>query len=245
MAEGDFGAHPQVFVVDSQASYLPLPSRRHPRWGGIRRRLPPFLMGLVLCVLAVQSGCLYYLYKRTTALQGTASSQENGSVLRRSGSEETNEIPGLDRTRPPGRQKKPSAHLMGSSQMPENFVVQWDPAGDAHLQAMDYKNGYLFVKEEGYYYVYSKVNFKVDCSLFKHKVMRLYKGYTIPLELMTSNRMQCFGNKEGSEEDNLRNSFLGGTFFLHDGDAIFVTVEKPVLLRLGSVGNFLGAFRIY
>lgn len=245
MAEGGIGAHPQVFVVDSQASYIPLPSRRPLRWGGFRRRLPPFLMGLVLCLLAVQSGCIYYLFKRTEALQGTASSQEDGSVLHRLGSEETNEITVLDGTRPPVRHQQASAHLMGSSQVPVKDVVQWDTAGEAHIQAMDYKDGRLVVKEEGYYYVYSKVNFKVDCSLFKHKVMRLYKGYKIPQELMTSNRLQCFGNKEGLEEDNLRNSYLGGVFLLNEGDAIFVTVEKGTLLKLGSAGNFLGAFRVY
>ena len=57
--------YPQVFVVDSQASIAPLPSRQHRRWGGICQRLLPLLVGLALLGLVVQSGCIYYLYKRT------------------------------------------------------------------------------------------------------------------------------------------------------------------------------------
>ncbi|XP_046872844.1 tumor necrosis factor ligand superfamily member 14-like, partial [Hypomesus transpacificus] len=171
--------YPQVFVVDSQASIAPLPSRQHRRWGGICQRLLPLLVGLALLGLVVQSGCIYYLYKRTEALQLP---HQDGSVLSRSGSKEANEIPTLVRTRPPERQQRASAHLLaspglflppplsGSSEVSED-IVHWDsgPRGDAYTQGMDYKDGYLEVKEKGYYYVYSKVHFQ-ECSLFKHKV---------------------------------------------------------------------------
>ena len=65
-------------------------------------------------------------------------------------------------------------------------IVHWDsgPRGDAYTQGMDYKDGYLEVKEKGYYYVYSKVHFQ-ECSLFKHKVKKLPRGYDDSQDLMT------------------------------------------------------------
>ncbi|XP_067115205.1 tumor necrosis factor ligand superfamily member 14-like [Osmerus mordax] len=234
--------YPQVFIVDSQASIAPLPSRKHRRWGGICQRLLPLLVGLALLGLVVQSGCIYYLYKRTEALHGTPLPHPDGSVLSRSGSKEANEIPTWVRTHPPERQQKASAHLLGSNKVSED-IIHWDsgPVGEAYTQGMDYKDGYLEVKEKGYYYVYSKVHFK-ECSLIKHKVKKLPRGYNASQDLMTWFSWSGVKNKQNF--DQLCNSFLGGVFQLYTGDALFVTVSNGSFLKFGRTDNYMGAFMI-
>lgn len=71
-------------------------------------------------------------------------------------------------------------------------MVQWrDSGGESVLSNMAYNNGYLVVKREGYYYLYSKVttNAAEECSLILHKVMRVTQAYDKPIELMKSKRL--------------------------------------------------------
>ncbi|XP_038835152.1 tumor necrosis factor ligand superfamily member 14-like isoform X2 [Salvelinus namaycush] len=228
MAEGHAGHYPQVFVVDSQASYTPLPSGRHFRWGGIGRRALQLLVGLALVGIVMEACFIVHLYNRTGALINAQSFiQRSGSAQGLTGSEETNEIlvKPTRRTRPPEIQQKPSAHLIGSPwSVREDSVVQWesDKGLSAFTDQMDYKDGHLVVQREGHYYVYSKVHFVEDCFLFKHKDSRPKK----------------------ISHQNLLNSYLGGVFRLLPGDIIYVTVDNGTLLRLGAEDNFMGAFMI-
>lgn len=70
MAEGHAGHHPQVFVVDSQASYTPLPSGRHLRWGGIGQRAIQLLVGLALVGIVMEACFIVHLYNRTGVSEG-------------------------------------------------------------------------------------------------------------------------------------------------------------------------------
>ncbi|XP_038838909.1 tumor necrosis factor ligand superfamily member 14-like [Salvelinus namaycush] len=254
MAEGHAGHYPQVFVVDSQASYTPLPSGRHFRWGGIGRRALQLLVGLALVGIVMEACFIVHLYNRTGALINAQSFiQRSGSAQGLTGSEETNEIlvKPTRRTRPPEIQQKPSAHLIGSPwSVREDSVVQWesDKGLSAFTDQMDYKDGHLVVQREGHYYVYSKVHFVEDCFLFKHKVMRLTDGYkNKPLVLMKSNRFHCTSQDSRPKKisyQNLLNSYLGGVFHLLPGDIIYVTVDNGTLLRPGAEDHFMGAFMI-
>ncbi|XP_071246154.1 tumor necrosis factor ligand superfamily member 14-like isoform X2 [Salvelinus alpinus] len=254
MAEGHAGHYPQVFVVDSQASYTPLPRGRHLRWGGIGRRALQLLVGLALVGIVMEACFIVHLYNRTGALIDAQSFiQRSGSAQGLTGSEETNEIlvKPTGRTRPPEIQRKPSAHLIGSPQsVGEDSVVLWesDKGLSAFTDQMDYKDGHLVVQREGHYYVYSKVHFVEDCFLFKHKVMRLTDGYkNKPLVLMKSNRFHCTSQDSRPKKisyQNLLNSYLGGVFHLLPGDIIYVTVDNGTLLRPGAEDNFMGAFMI-
>ncbi|XP_055763010.1 tumor necrosis factor ligand superfamily member 14-like isoform X2 [Salvelinus fontinalis] len=254
MAEGHAGHYPQVFVVDSQASYTPLPSGRHLRWGGISRRALQLLVGLALVGIVMEACFIVHLYNRTGALIDAQSFiQRSGSAQGLTGSAETNEILGkpTGRTRPPEIQRKPSAHLIGSPRsVREDSVVQWesDKGLSAFTDQMDYKDGHLVVQREGHYYVYSKVHFVEDCFLFKHKVMRITEGYkNKPLVLMKANRFHCTSQDSRPKKishQNLLNSYLGGVFRLLPGDIIYVTVDNGTLLRLGAEDNFMGAFMI-
>ncbi|XP_052384404.1 tumor necrosis factor ligand superfamily member 14-like [Oncorhynchus keta] len=251
MAEGHAGQYPQVFVVDSQASYTPLPSRRHFRWGGIGPRALQLLVGLALVGIVMEAGFIVHLYNRTGAK--THYLFQSGSAQGLTGSEETNEIL-VKPTRwkfPPEIQQKPSAHLIGSSlSVGEDSVVQWesDKGLSAFTDQMDYKDGRLVAQRKGHYYVYSKVHFVEDCFLFKHKVMRITEGYkNKPLVLMKANRFHCPSQDSRPKKishQNLLNSYLGGVFRLLPGDIIYVTVDNGTLLRLGAEDNFMGAFMI-
>ncbi|KAK6300954.1 hypothetical protein J4Q44_G00290520 [Coregonus suidteri] len=234
MAEGHVGPYPQVFVVDSQASHVPMPSGRHLRWGGIGRRALQLLVGLALVGIVMEACFIVHLYNRTGALMNAQSFiQRSGSAQGLTGSEETNDIlvEHTRRTRPAEIQRKPSAHLIGLS-VGEDSVVLWesDKGLSAFTDQMDYKDGHLVAQREGYYYVYSKVHFVEDCFLFKHTVMRITEGYkNIPLVLMKANRYHCpskDSRPKKSSHQNLLNSYLGGVFQLLPGDIIYVTVEK-------------------
>ncbi|XP_064809625.1 tumor necrosis factor ligand superfamily member 10-like [Oncorhynchus masou masou] len=256
MAEGHAGQHPQVFVVDSQASYTPLPSRRHFRWGGIGPRALQLLVGLALVGIVMEAGFIVHLYNRTGALINVQSFiQRSGSAQGLTGSEESNEIlvKPTKRKLPPEIQRKPSAHLIGSSlSVGEDSVVLWesDKGLSAFTDQMDYKDGGPGSTEErAVWYVYSKVHFSVeDCFLFKHKVMRITEGYNNkPLVLMKANRFHCPSQDSRQKKishQNLLNSYLGGVFHLLPGDIIYVTVDNRTLLRLGTEDNFMGAFMI-
>ncbi|XP_064857174.1 tumor necrosis factor ligand superfamily member 14-like isoform X2 [Oncorhynchus nerka] len=254
MAEGHAGQYPQVFVVDSQASYTPLPNRRHFRWGGIGPRALQLLVGLALVGIVMEAGFIVHLYNRTGALINVQSFiQRSGSVQGLTGSEETNEIlvKPTGRKLPPEIQQKPSAHLIGSSRaVGEDSVVLWesDMGLSAFTDQMDYKDGRLVAQRNGHYYVYSKVHFVEDCFLFKHKVMRITEGYrNKPLVLMKANRFHCPSQDSRPKKishQNLLNSYLGGVFRLLPGDIIYVTVDNGTLLRLGAEDNFMGAFMI-
>uniref|UniRef100_A0A8K9UVM1 THD domain-containing protein n=1 Tax=Oncorhynchus mykiss TaxID=8022 RepID=A0A8K9UVM1_ONCMY len=266
MAEGHAGQYPQVFVVDSQASYTPLPSWRHLRWGGIGPRALQLLVGLAVVGIVMEAGFIVHLYNRTGVIDlsfffflflslslyrpppPSLSHEIISCPLT-----ETNEIlvKPTRRKVPPEIQRKPSAHLIGPSQpVGEDSVVQWesDKGLSAFTDQMDYKDGHLVAQREGHYYVYSKVHFVEDCFLFKHKVMRITEGYkNKPLVLMKANRFHCPSQDSRPKKishQNLLNSYLGGVFRLLPGDIIYVTVDNGTLLRFGAEDNFMGAFMI-
>lgn len=55
---------------------------------------------------------------------------------------------------------------------------------------MGYNKGRLIVEKEGYYYIYSKVQFNAaECSLTQHKVMKDTEAYGKSIELMKSKKL--------------------------------------------------------
>ncbi|XP_076004282.1 tumor necrosis factor ligand superfamily member 14-like [Genypterus blacodes] len=242
MAESGAGTNPQVFVVDSQACYVPLPNGSNRRRKRLGQRFVHLLVGLAMLGLVVQGCFIYKLYNKA----------EGGTSMSRAG--EINAIHQL----PNGRyftqiQDKPCAHLLGSSKaVGKDKVVQWENnVTNSFTHLMVYYNGRLFVQEKGYYYIYSKVhlNAAAKCSLIKHKVIKHTEAYGKPIDLMKSNSLHCHPS---STEDHptdpdaqeLWDSFLGGTFLLESQDEIFVTLEDGRKILPGPTYNFMGAFMI-
>ncbi|KAM3864603.1 tumor necrosis factor ligand superfamily member 14-like [Diretmus argenteus] len=228
MADGVAGTYPQVFVVDSQASYSPLPSAKSTRWASVSQKLLLLLVGLALLGVVVEGCFTYYLYNKSENLPQTP--HQPGGTMNQMGSKGSGSPVGKDN------------------------VVQWvHTDGDAFTYRMGYNNGCLLVQEEGYYYLYSKVHLNAaeECSAIKHKVMKNTTAYDQPLELMKSNRFHCRTQRSSSAKDqkepvgdDLWNSFLGGVFHLRPGEEIYVTLEDGKKMRLGTADNFMGAFMI-
>ncbi|KAF3687391.1 Tumor necrosis factor ligand superfamily member 14 Herpes virus entry mediator ligand [Channa argus] len=261
MAEGCVGTSPQVFVVDSQASYT-MPSEKKPSWARGSQNLLLLLVGLVMLGLVVEGYFISNLYKKTEAFSIcrshpfcqnlTDSNNKGGVIMSQTGFQGSNEISnGL----PHQEQihQRPFAHLMGSSNpVGKMDVVQWvSEGGEAITHNMSYDKGRLLVEIEGYYYLYSKVqlNAAEDCSLIQHKVMKNTSAYDRSIELMKSKSFRCKTPKtaspKSSDAEDLWNSFLAGIFHLQSGDEIFVTLENIQKIRSGSTYNFMGAFMIF
>ncbi|XP_070781080.1 tumor necrosis factor ligand superfamily member 14-like [Enoplosus armatus] len=258
MAEGGEGTCPQVFVVDSQANCVSVPSRSKQRWARAGQKFIFLLMGLAMLGLVVEGFLIYNLYKKTEALSlcqnkpnPKTSGLQGGNINSQVGNKESNEIPSV-RPHEEQAQQRPFAQLIGSgSPQGENNVVLWvHKGGESIIHNMDYNNGRLLIEKDGYYYLYSKVtlNAAEECSLIQHKVMKDTKAYGNSIELMKSKSLHCRTPKpssaKGSVGEDLWNSFLAGIFLLQSGDEIFVTLENIQKMLPGTTDNLMGAFMI-
>ncbi|XP_029943408.1 tumor necrosis factor ligand superfamily member 14-like isoform X2 [Salarias fasciatus] len=254
--EAGAAACPQVFMVDSQASYISMPKQRKPRTTTAHRLLL-LLVGLALLGLLLEGYFIYKLYQRIEPFSPSichpacqnqsnhaTSGQQTGSTMSQVGLKDLNQI---------NMQKRAFAHLIGAKNHTlENNVVQWVKEGEAFIHNMNYGKDGLVVQKEGYYYIYSKVqvNAAEDCLLIQHKVIRVTKAYDLPIELMKSKSFRCRtpkpSNAKPSTSDDLWNNYLGGIFHVHGGDRIIVELEskQSVQLHSGLSENFMGAFMI-
>ncbi|MBN3323464.1 TNF14 factor, partial [Atractosteus spatula] len=119
--------------------------------------------------------------------------------------------------------------------------------GDAFTYKMNYKDGSLVIKTKGFYFIYSKICFSelhyrtTDKATFKHGIYKLTQTYPADLELMSSESY----HRRNDREEMFDNSFLGGIYYLTEGDQIFVKVNECKLIQMQSTSqNFFGAFLI-
>ncbi|XP_051241510.1 tumor necrosis factor ligand superfamily member 14 [Dicentrarchus labrax] len=264
MAEGSVGTVPQVFVVDSQANYISLPSKKKVTWVRVGQKFLLLLLGLTMLGLVVEGCFIYNLYKKTEAFSlymshplfqnlsnPKASGLQGGTIMSQVGTKESNEIPTMRPHLEP-IQQRPFAQLIGSwHPAGETNVVQWVYRGGESITFnMGYNNGRLLVEKDGNYYLYSKVtlNAAEECVLMQHKVMKVTKAYDQPIELVKSKSFRCRTPKpstaKSSGGEDLWNSFLAGIFHLQKGDEIYVTLDDVHKMRPGNTENLMGAFMI-
>ncbi|XP_076000509.1 tumor necrosis factor ligand superfamily member 14 [Genypterus blacodes] len=235
MADGN--QYPSVFVVDSYAKGPPVP----PRLGQMRQRsnvaqrLLFLLVSLALFALTIQGCYLYRLYQSQPAdLQTPAKLTSDGdgppSVLKRNG----------DTLLP----SKPMAHLTGGPDAVHGSnIMAWSTVADPLPYHMEYRHRRLYVEEEGYYYVYSKVYFSVGTP-FSHSVQvdsPLYSGGNLTLL-----EGQKYSREKNRVNELVRStSYLGGVFHLYKGDALFVQVSSTKQILIGKPSwNVFGAYMI-
>ncbi|XP_041958872.1 tumor necrosis factor ligand superfamily member 14-like [Alosa sapidissima] len=209
------------------------------RWRRLEERqtlLWRLLLG-ALCGLLLQACWVC----RLTNLTGSSLSHGDNSSAENKTSSEIPETKDLER--------KPAALLNGyrASEGKDN-VLLWTVVGDGFLHKMDYKDGLLTIREEGYYFLYSKVAFSEShCILVKHTIMRISERYgETPMELMQSVRFYCPKPLKGDRQDKQEgqyatSSYLGGAFHLFTNDSVFVKLERGQI-RTGQKENFFGAF---
>lgn len=250
--------YPQVFVVDSQANYVSMPGEKRPRWERSGQKFLLLLVGLALLGLVVEGCFIYSLYKKTEDLSYCKShplcqnltTPQGGTILSQVGSKDSNEIPTV-RPHLEDIQQRPFAQLIGSdSYIGENNEVQWeDINGETVTHNMGFEKGRLMVKEDGYYYIYSKVTLNVaeECELIQHKIIKATSAYGKDIELLKSKSYRCFNPTRSpiTHKEDIRNSFLAGIFHLKSGDTIFVTLENSPKMFPRHTEYLMGAFMIY
>uniref|UniRef100_A0A3Q2QJL5 Tumor necrosis factor ligand superfamily member 14 n=1 Tax=Fundulus heteroclitus TaxID=8078 RepID=A0A3Q2QJL5_FUNHE len=219
MAEGGTAPPPQVFVVDTQASYISTPRDKKSSWARAGQKILFLLLGLLVLGVLVEGYLIYILYQRTavrTKLLGVVL----GFCRLVSGSE----------------------HPVG-----DNNVVLWNSLAQHDSVNIEYNNGRLIIKEEGHYYVYSRVELDVskDTTPIFHKIMKTSSGYGKEIELLKATSSHCVHkNPANCAAEDIRSSFLAGIFHLQEDDKIFVTLSNVEKLHRSANGNSLGAFMI-
>ncbi|XP_076143430.1 tumor necrosis factor ligand superfamily member 14-like [Alosa pseudoharengus] len=247
LPEADINNHSGSLNIDD-ARWRRLEERQTLLW----RLLLGALCGLLLqacwvCRLTSLTGSSLNL-PNMTELEFNMSERTLAALLKRHGhtssaenktSNETSEINNPER--------KPAALLKGS-QPPKRkgIVLLWTQEGDGFLHQMDYKDGLLTVRQEGFYFLYSKVAVSdIHCTLVKHTIMRdshRYGDGKTPMELMQSVRFYYPKPMLGDKLNlDVTSSYLGGVFHLFKNDSVFVKLESGPI-RTGQKENFFGAF---
>ena len=117
--------------------------------------------------------------------------------------------------------------------------MQWVREEPPFVYDMDYRDGKLVIKQEGFYYVYSKLYFR-DSIHFTHTVLKdtdRYLGRPIPLL-----QSQWFHAKD---KIALSNSYLGGVFQFFRNDSIFVKASNTSnVIRSKAYENYFGVVMI-
>ncbi|XP_077382154.1 tumor necrosis factor ligand superfamily member 14 isoform X2 [Festucalex cinctus] len=134
---------------------------------------------------------------------------------------------------------KPVARLMGGKDVGKG-VLGWNLISEHLLRGIDYKDGNLLIRREGFYFVYSKLSF-YNPGVFHHMVMMRTHRHSSAIPLL---RARKYSSAADDSKDN-GNTFLGGVFHLHKDDALFVKVsDASKIVRLVTYESVFGAFMI-
>lgn len=135
-----------------------------------------------------------------------------------------------------------------AGQKPVNGVVLWHENHQSILHQVKHKanEGKLIIEKEGYYSVYSKINFMEDNIIFSHSVLQVTHRY-VGNEIMLLQSSRSHPKLPRLKTDNrylIDNSYLSGVFHLYKGDAVFVRVKNCTLVLSNSAENYFGVFMV-
>ncbi|RXN15263.1 tumor necrosis factor ligand superfamily member 14-like protein [Labeo rohita] len=161
-----------VFVVDSQA----LPRQVAIRTGGRQLYVIYLLLAVALLGVFIEAGLIWHLYRRPVP-EKYSSSHGSNEIL----------PPKL-----PQAESKPAALLqIASPASGGNGVLQWrTDSYPVFMRALEYKNNSLYIQQDGYYYIFSKIAYLDTCKYFKHQVMQCTERYNFKaIELMQNSSL--------------------------------------------------------
>ncbi|XP_018925190.1 tumor necrosis factor ligand superfamily member 6-like [Cyprinus carpio] len=231
-------SYPSVFVVDSRMKPPPLPPKpgRRQRKDVIQTLLV-ILVCVALCGMAVEACFIYHLF---TSKENSTTPVEPQIGM----SKQEKEHALTPKQKPLGEMKpsKPMAQLT-TGQEPVNGVVLWHENHQSILHHVKHKanEGKLIIEKEGYYSIYSKINFQEDNIIFSHSVLwetHRYVGNEILL--LQSSRL----HPKLPRLRTIDNSYLSGVFHLYKGDAVFVRVKNCTLVLSSAAENYFGVFMV-
>ncbi|XP_043072770.1 lymphotoxin-alpha [Puntigrus tetrazona] len=228
----------KVFVVDSQA----FPPQASVRTDGPRLSIIYLLLAVALLGVFIEAGFIWHLYSRSSTTSDIQKVEyrkgESYSFPRRS--DDFNEaLP----AKSPKADSKPAAFLqIASPASGGNGVLRWRADSfPVFTRGLEYKNNSLYIRQDGHYYIFSKIAHLENCNFFKHQVMQCTDRYSSKaIELMQSSRFICLPDKSQWRS----NSYLGGVFQLSKGDSVFVRVNNSSQVHSEAYENFFGAFMI-
>ncbi|KAI5091258.1 tumor necrosis factor ligand superfamily member 14-like [Silurus meridionalis] len=124
-------------------------------------------------------------------------------------------------------------------------MMDWDERGfPAFRHSLSYSNGNLIIPKDGFYFLFSKVSFRINCSTFTHEIKLNSSRYSyIPINLMMDKRRSCVDQKRAHEKNQF-SSYLGGVLRLHKKEKVFVSVSDYSSLITETKQNFFGGFMI-
>nr|XP_025041274.1 tumor necrosis factor ligand superfamily member 14 [Pelodiscus sinensis] len=230
---GEGVVYPSVFVVDSQQHGVPFVPpmrgrRRACRHGQV------FLAALVSLALAgvATEGYFLFRFQRELAKAASQVGGEAGPVSEKSIQDRKHNA------------EKPAAHVIGAAfTTTTNSSLQWEPSKDlAFLHDVEYQAGALVCVKPGYYYIYSKLQLRVQScsqqgqnSFLIHSIYKKTPRYPEEMKLMENLVSYCDRKDAGFWQDG---SFLGGLFHLEEKDRVYVNASQR------QVVSYFGIFMI-
>uniref|UniRef100_A0A8C1WGX8 THD domain-containing protein n=1 Tax=Cyprinus carpio TaxID=7962 RepID=A0A8C1WGX8_CYPCA len=253
----------KVFVVDSQV----LPPQVSVRRDGPQLSVIYLLLAVALLGVFIEAGFIWHLYSRTAASSDIQKVEyiKGEKHTFPSSSHDSNEILPA---KPPNAESKPAAFLqIASPPFSGNGVLHWRADSfPVFMRGLEYKDNSLYVQQDGYYYIFSKIAHLENCNFFKHQVMQRTERYSSKaIELMQSSRYstahhtplqitaaslkahECFYCRficVTNLSQSRGNSYLGGIFHLFKGDSVFVKVSNSSQVHGEAYENFFGAFMV-
>ncbi|XP_056310376.1 tumor necrosis factor ligand superfamily member 14 [Danio aesculapii] len=244
---------PQVFVVDAPAP-APAPAPVLVPFRPVFQRFSAvhLLLSVALLGVCIEAGLIWNLYSRPTLSSVSHKDNNESSDFQKMGyskggndlfdgsTHESNEII-PDKTRK--AETKPAAFLQSASPLSTSEgVLRWRPDGfPVFIRGLEHHNNSLICLQDGVYFLFSKLSYRVSHGSLKHSVMMRADRYSNkPLELMQSYRFLSVSSSQSGRDS----SYLAGVFQLDKGDHVFVQVSNSSLVHYEPNENFFGAFMV-
>ncbi|XP_061556586.1 tumor necrosis factor ligand superfamily member 14 [Phycodurus eques] len=243
-----------VYVLESHAAAPPRPPRAGRR-GGPAQRLLLALVSVALIGLVLEGLLIFYLHSSHFG-QTPSPSFSKLSAEKNESPQTSNRLNSLSKTfthlmeksassnasAPRMPLSKPVARLMdGADVVHGKGVMGWSLVSDRVLRGVDYKDGSLVIRREGFYFVYSKVSFH-ERGVFHHAVMMRTRRHPGGSVLLLQSRKYSSANDKNRGNGD---TFLAGVFHLRKDDAVFVKVsDTSKIVRVIANENVFGAFMI-
>ena len=132
-------------------------------------------------------------------------------------------------------------------------MQQWKSPKESPLshvkKGLTFHDNKIYVQTEGLYFIYCQILFnrhdphpeddREPPKLASHYVRRHSLQYPASTGILLKAR-----HTRVSGNDDRHSSYVGGLFFLHAGDQIFVQVSVPELVSYDDRASFFGLFRV-